>query len=195
MPNPAMAPYSVSASAAPKPETMPDFQPFSRVRRMQRRLTGPTGAAMIRPATSPRIGNSRSIAMALDSGIEANRCSTRRAIFLPPWRPLGDSAEDVLGFLEPVGADDEDIERKAEAAERLVEPHSLIQSVGRRRGEDEQVDIAVASHLPGGRGAEEDDPVSRTKLSSMPINHMMLDARPNFQLLFTGVASPRRIVQ
>jgi len=58
-----------------------------------------------------------------------------------------------------LGADDEDIERKAEAAERLVESRSLIQSVGRRRGDDEQVDIAVAGHRSVGRGAEEDDPV------------------------------------
>src|ERR1035441_1209826 len=68
MPNPAMAPYSVSASAAPKPERRPDLQPFSRVRSIQSTLTGPTGAEMIRPTAKPRMGNPKSIIMALDSG-------------------------------------------------------------------------------------------------------------------------------
>ena len=38
---------------------------------MQSTLTGPTGAAMIRPTAKPRIGNSKSIIMALDAGMDA----------------------------------------------------------------------------------------------------------------------------
>src|ERR1017187_7494019 len=36
---------------------------------MQSTLTGPTGAAMIRPTAKPRRGNAKSITMALDSGM------------------------------------------------------------------------------------------------------------------------------
>ena len=37
---------------------------------MQSTLTGPTGAAMIRPTAKPRMGNTKSIIMALDSGMD-----------------------------------------------------------------------------------------------------------------------------
>ena len=55
---PAMQPYSVSAVAAPKPETRPERQPFASVREMHKTLIGPTGTAMNNPASNPLTSSS-----------------------------------------------------------------------------------------------------------------------------------------
>src|ERR1035441_7977268 len=62
---PAMAPYTVSAVAAPRPDIRPAVRPFERVREMHKTFTGPTGAEMANPASIPLESNSRSLHWAL----------------------------------------------------------------------------------------------------------------------------------
>src|ERR1035441_1938693 len=50
---PAMAPYSASAVAAPKPEIRPERRPLRSVREAHSTFTGPTGTAIAKPAMTP----------------------------------------------------------------------------------------------------------------------------------------------
>src|ERR1019366_7010596 len=56
---PAIAPYSVSAVAAPKPDIRPEGRPLDSVREAQRTFTGPTGTAIAKPAIRPLESNHR----------------------------------------------------------------------------------------------------------------------------------------
>ena len=57
-PRPAMIAKSVSAVAAPRPETKPDKRPFPKVRCTQITPIGPRGIDEIKPSTSPFINSS-----------------------------------------------------------------------------------------------------------------------------------------
>jgi hypothetical protein len=53
-PKPATPPYTASAVAAPNPDIKPEVLPLVKVRCMQSRPIGPTGAAIEKPTINPR---------------------------------------------------------------------------------------------------------------------------------------------
>src|SRR5437016_5545738 len=83
---------------------------------------------------------------------------------------VSDSTEDALGFFEPLGTDDEYIERITQAAEHLVQVYALVECVRRRASDNQEIDVAVASHRSGRSRPEENDPVRPDDIQQPPHN-------------------------
>src|ERR1035441_10314985 len=68
-------------------------------------------------------------------------------------------AKNILRRFEALRVDDDDIHGKGDVADRATDLDAFLVPVRGFRLNDEQVDIAVARHLPGCCGTEENDTV------------------------------------
>jgi len=72
---------------------------------------------------------------------------------------IGDTADDVLALLEPLGGDDDHIEGVAEAAKRVVNTDALFAAVAGVTFHHEYFYVAVAGHVARGGRAEDYDAI------------------------------------
>jgi hypothetical protein len=113
-----------------------------------------------------------------------------------------DTTENVLRFLELLSCDQKYVERETQAAQAAAKPDVLLNGMGRRRGDDEEINVAVTCQLAGGCRAEEmirsgwvtpnrRRTISRTKLSSIPITHMIWELCQELHPLSTCAPSSK----
>src|SRR5260370_42654891 len=72
---------------------------------------------------------------------------------------VGNAAEDILGFFEPAGRDDNHSNRITQISQRAADSDTLYCTVGRSGLDHQEIDVAVARHLTPRSGPEQNDAV------------------------------------
>jgi len=75
-----------------------------------------------------------------------------------------DAADQVLGFVEALLRDDDHIEGEPDASKGIADGHASRSRVDYPSFHNQQIYVAVASHLTEGRGSEEENALRAANL-------------------------------